>query len=77
MCTTTTHYIALDCTPRTGAVVSSSVVDAATGCELIMISMDPERPVNRTVDRIGIHVSGTAAYDDAQQLEQDYDQVRT
>jgi hypothetical protein len=58
----------------TGAVVSSSVVDAATGRELLMISMDPDRPVTRT----GLHETHSAANgDDAQQLEQDNDQVRT
>jgi hypothetical protein len=62
----------MNCT--TGAVVSSSVVDAATGHELLMISMDPDRPINRT----GLHETHSAAHgDDAQHLEEDNDQVRT
>jgi hypothetical protein len=65
-----THYLhvvtVIQC--AAGAVVSSCVVDAATGRELLMISMDPDRPVNRTA----IHADV-----DVQQLDQDFDQVRT
>jgi hypothetical protein len=55
----------------TGAVTSSCVVDSVTGRELLMLSMDPERPVNRSV----LQQSGGSA-DKVQQLEgQDTDMV--